>query len=84
MTGVEIFAAVVGILAGFATCSKYATEVIEKIKKKRTLASAVTQVERLGCSLRGGRSAIGDEINNLRRLNGTIGLGHGMSLKSVV
>lgn len=85
MTGAEIIIAIVGIVAGFATCAQYATQVIEKIKRKRLLARAkrqaeLLQAELLGCSLRDSESAIRDE---LRRLN-TIGLGRGMSWCSIV
>jgi len=84
MTGAEIVIAIISILASFATCAQYATQVTEKIKQKRELARAVRQAERLGCSLRDSESTIGDELHNLRRLNGTIGLGHGMFWDSVV
>ena len=84
MTGAEIFVAVVAILAGFATCSQFATQVIEKIKQNRTFGRVVTQAERLGYSLGGGQSAIEHELDNLRRLNGTIGLGAGMYLGSAI
>ena len=78
MTGAEIFIAIIGILAGFAQCSQYATQVLEKLKQKRTFTRAVTQAERLSHSLKGGGSAIKDELYNLKRSNGIIGLGAGM------
>lgn len=80
MTGAEILVAVVTILASYATCAQYATQVYEKIKRKRELASAVAQAELLASSLRRGRSAIEDELNTLRRLNATIGFGYGTPL----
>jgi hypothetical protein len=80
MTGAEIIFAIFGILAAFAQCSQYATQVLEKLKQKRTFARAVTQAERLGHSLRGGGSAIKDELYNLKRSNGSIGLSAGMYL----
>jgi hypothetical protein len=78
MTGAEIIIAVISILAGFATCAQYSTQVVEKIKQKR-LVRALKQAERLGSSLKAGESAIGDELHNLRGLNSTMGLGQGMS-----
>jgi hypothetical protein len=77
MTGVEVLVILVGILAGFAQCSQYATEVIEKLKQKRAYANAVKQAERLESSLRGSTSAIGDELYNLKTLNRSTRLGYG-------
>lgn len=80
MTGAEVLVTLVGILAGFATCLQYATQVYEKIKRKRELASAAASAELLASSLSLGWSAIENELNTLWRLNGAIGLGHGMCL----
>ena len=69
MTGIEIVAAIVGIIAGFATCSKYAEQLHQKIRLKKSSAKALLQMETLQHVLNGGEMELEDALSKVKRMN---------------
>jgi hypothetical protein len=78
MPVVETLAAVIGIIAGFATCAKFVKKVSENIKHKRAPFAALGQAEKLDRFLRSGGSAVERELLKLRGLNSYNSLQDGM------
>lgn len=84
MTGVEIVAAVVSIIAGFAACAKYANQISEKMKRKRALADAVGKAEGLDRALRVGLFTVKEELHKLESAGSSVGSHYGLTLEHVV
>ena len=73
MTGIEIVAAIVAIIAGFSTCSKYAGQIHQKIRLKKRSAKALLQMETLQHALNGGEMELEDALNKIKRVNRSSG-----------
>jgi hypothetical protein len=69
MTGLEVVAAIVGIIAGFSTCSKYAKQIHQQIALKKRSAKALLQMETLQHALNGGEMELEDALDKIRRMN---------------
>lgn len=68
MSGLEVAAAVFGILGGFSTCARIVYEVKHKLKKRKeakALAKANEQVEELDATLQQGEAVVREEYAKL-------------------
>lgn len=68
MSGLEVAAAVFGILGGFSTCARIVYEVKQKLKKRKeakAVAKANEQVEELDATLQQGEAVVREEYAKL-------------------
>lgn len=68
VTGIEIVAAVWGIVSGITTCSKYAKDYYERNKRRQINSNVLSSAEALLKSLDGSQLQLGNELGKLKRL----------------